>query len=782
MAQEKDSRKEKGIVFTVPFDGSPGKELEVMAYAFDRRGRLLTSAAFKATAGRVKLDLDEKAARHARIFFAPVPPEGQKPGELDLAQLERWQAHQALWQFRPGQWQYELLPVPELNWRWWLWCRCRVRGRVVRPVTIQGVTYDMPVCHARVHICEVDRIPWLIPRLPDPEIWRLRDDLLKLLERPFPIPRPWPWPDPPPFRFDPGVIDPSPEALAAMQPGAALLDDVALNPQPLPPRLAMMAAMPSGVDPAEAVAFNPQPDPPAARAVMDEALEKAAALPQIPLAIRANLSSQSITIVRQALIDNVALLLPFLCRFDWFLYRLRCDEVAVLETDSNGRFDTTIWYRCFGDHPDLYFWVEYAIGGAWTTVYRPPMRCNTYWNYTCGSEVTIRITDPRVPWCGPAPRVNGNQLAILSIGENVGFQQIHGPLALANRGLTISGGGTSAGAPFGGVLEPRVYFGEDLIANGITHYRWSYRKIADSANNPVSGSWRAMDRQVIRHYAYVGPDGMLKFKPYFLGPDTDPALTVTGQNLFQIQPEDPPVGAWTPQVSAHENTASAHFETHLLAGGNAHLGAGKYELKLELFNSAGTRIPFRTGATVNVQPVVAVGNAPFGAGEVTTTPAPTENIIVDGGDQVAFRMIVHVDNIPCEAQIYPVKIGAAAANPCGFLNYNSTADLVTLSFKARHANDFATFRFRVNRGSVGTVETAGGRVGINPTDGYSEANGEYSKNVTAAHLLGGCVRAAFAETLHVWAMATNGWNRLSYLDRSGTPLAFALAPMTDLGD
>jgi len=30
-------------------------------------------------------------------------------------------------------------------------------------------------------------------------------------------------------------------------------------------------------------------------------------------------------------------------------------------------------------------------------------------------------------------------------------------------------------------------------------------------------------------------------------------------------------------------------------------------------------------------------------------------------------------------------------------------------------------------------------------------------------------------------MATNGWSRLQYLDRDGSPLAFALAPVSDLG-
>ena len=62
----------------------------------------------------------------------------------------------------------------------------------------------------------------------------------------------------------------------------------------------------------------------------------------------------------------------------------------MVYTNHQGRFDTTIYYPCFGDHPDLYFWVEYCIGGTWTTVYAPPIACNTYWNYVCGSSVTIR--------------------------------------------------------------------------------------------------------------------------------------------------------------------------------------------------------------------------------------------------------------------------------------------------------------------------------------------------------------------------------------------------------
>jgi hypothetical protein len=47
---------------------------------------------------------------------------------------------------------------------------------------------------------------------------------------------------------------------------------------------------------------------------------------------------------------------------------------------------------------------------------------------------------------------------------------------------------------------------------------------------------------------------------------------------------------------------------------------------------------------------------------------------------------------------------------------------------------------------------------------------------TAGALLGACTIAGFAETLSVWAMATDGWSRLSGYDDHKVR-AFALAPV-----
>jgi hypothetical protein len=614
-----------------------------------------------------------------------------------------------------------------------------------------------------VHICEVDRLWLVLPRLPDDLIRRLRDELIAILWRPIPIPEP----NPPPFRFDPGVIDPSPINLARLNKAAR----VGFDPQPDPPafRTTLRAAPGSEVMP------NPQPLPPRE------------ALRNLPLATRSALLSNSLPVVRQALVENLTLIRPWLCLWDWLWpYFYECEEVAVVVTDHQGRFDTTIWYPCFGDHPDLYFWVEYCLGGVWTTVYHPPLRCNTYWNYDCGSEVTLRVTDPRVPWCGDEPPLPGKQLAVLSIGNGVSLTEIRRASAGAAEGLT------TAGEPFGGSLEPRVWFGDGLIGSGLTHYRWSVRRLNTSGNPANDLPWRALDHQVIRHYGEEMADSTLTFKPYVLGPD--PAFA--GQNLFQIRPDDPPLNAgavsssWAPEVDARTNTASAYFLSHQENGGDALAGAGKYELKLELFKLAGGVMQVVNLSTEGVLLKVPTIAAPFG--QVVVPTQPVAHFPAQAGDQedrvfrdgtgriVAFRLVLHVDNNPCYAEIMETEVNGNAAGPCGFIKYTDKAnDDAHLSFIARHPHNFATFNFNIAKGSVGVVLNSNGSVdGSGPgINGFvRDVNSLFARDVPVADLLGSCDKAAFSQTLQVDALATDGWGTLEYLDDSATPKAFALEP------
>ncbi|MEE8584656.1 MAG: hypothetical protein V3T83_07380 [Acidobacteriota bacterium] len=775
-SKKKPKSKPRPIQLKVSFEGRPEKEVEVDAYAFDRRGRFLASAPVKE--GRADLELTDEQAGRARLIFGP-PLRGDETPSLE--KLERLNPYEAVWQFDPGLEAQQIQPFPEYNWKLWLACQCRVRGRVVRPVDIGGTSQDLPVCHVRVHICEVDRWPWLIAKLPDSLVLRVRDELFKELERPVRLKRPLP--DPPPFRFDPGVIDPSPENLARMiQPAESRFAlGLAFNPQPEPPAFSEIAEQVTGLTSeslqleAGAEALGSQPEPTAALASLDAA-------------IQSNLASNSITLVRQALVDQAKLIFPYLCYWPWFWYWLKCDEAAVLETDSQGRFDTTILYPCFGDRPDLYFWVEACIGGSWETVYHPAIACNTYWNYACGSEVTIRVTDPRVAVCEEPPDLAGLQVAVMSIGNGVSISEIQS--SGAGQGLTTND------APFGGRLEPHVWFGRSaLIAAGVSHYRWSYRRRTNASGSPVVDSWHAMDRNVVRHYAMIDqtpPDFPLSFPAYTLGPD--PAFS--SQNLFQIQPVNVPVtpppgsaiSGWA-LLDAREDSASAFFMSHTLEGGNAFAAAGKYELKLELFDTTGSRVNLSDAGILLKE---ADQPAPFGAGTVSTIPAKNEHLLKDGsGKTVGFRIILRVDNNPCEANIHTVfGPGLTVDANCGFVQYSPGSNAV-IRFKARHPNDFARFRFDIHRGpSIRVPEASAPAAGTasvatNPVNGFfRNAASVFTKSVPVNTLLtsnkppasADCTQAAFAQTLYVWARATDGWHRLYHLDALGTPKAFALAP------
>jgi len=82
----------------------------------------------------------------------------------------------------------ELAIAPDI-WVNWYWCSCVVRGRLVKRITLpDGTTQMLGVCKACVLIYEIDQLARVITELPDERIRKLRDDILKVIER-----RP-PWP------------------------------------------------------------------------------------------------------------------------------------------------------------------------------------------------------------------------------------------------------------------------------------------------------------------------------------------------------------------------------------------------------------------------------------------------------------------------------------------------------------------------------------------------------------------------------------------------------------
>ena len=746
--------------FTVPFEVAPEQPPELAAYLVDREGQVIASSPIRE--GRFEFDILEARGHELRVSIAPIRPDlGERLPTQD--QLARLRAYEPVFSFDPKAKTYELKAIPGEISKWWLLCSCRVRGRVVKPVTSGGVTVDMPVCGARVHICEMDPIWIFLARLPDREIFRLRDEILAIIRRPPPPPPPGP---------DPGPIGPI---------------------GPLEPRRFRQVA--------EAGAPLPQMSGPPMRraetapAVFGEAFVEAAApsgMAQLPLEAHLALNSPSATIVRAALRESPFLIYPYICWWPWIWpWFWRCDEVAVIESDDNGRFDVTISHSC-SDQPDLYFWVEYFIDGTWTTVYDPWRPCGTYWDFDCASEVTIRVTDPRVPYCGGHDSPEGNVVVVKTIGNDISISEILGSAAGTREGLTVWPDGGLAGqdSPFAGTLELRADFGDALFASGVTKYRWSYRQLEDATGAAVADSTHVMTRQVVRHY-----------RTMVAGNPIDLIHTVGPQagNYFEVWnpvATATPVGDHNWQVDdAHEDIVSGFFETAALDPtltrdqnivGN-HLDdakAGLYELTLELFHANDSLVDWTAEGIGLFEANVA---APFGVNPMTTQSSPDEHRILSGAlHTMGFRLHVFVDNSFCQAAIFDVTSSGNAAGPCGFIEYTPGAT-ANVSFQARQAHDFAAFWFEVDKGSSGTVAPASvpawAPVGVSPADGFVRGAGSvWAKDIPVTGF-GSLVdspapcpdgRAAFAETIWVAASGTDGWYRAYWLDASATPKAFAL--------
>lgn len=709
------------VAFKVSIEANSVFDERMAAFVFDTSGGLIVQQEVKK--GQLDLPIPADKLSRSRLFISPIPDDMDRQVP-SIKMMERLSAFEPVVTIKGELIDHILIPGHIIDI--WHLCLCWVRGRVVKDDN------SHPVCQARVHICEVDKVWRWIIRLPDLEVFKLRDDLIRVIEEPrIPFP-PRPLPDPPPFDFGDGGL-----------------------------RLTLSA----NTDGRDELTFNPQPEPPRESAL---SIKRAS----LPVETLAELNSNSAHIVREALVANVWLIFPYLCLWPYW-WRFRCDEIIVVETDSLGRFQALIPYLCSGDKPDLYFWVEYEISGNLETVYRPPIPCYTYWDYACGTEVIIRIKDQRVPGCGAEPDPGGCVVQLLSIGNDISPSEIHGDGASAtNLGLT------TAGRPFGGKIEPRVWFSRTDLRDGknIWYYRWSYRRYVPGVTPDDDAGWQHLTRDVVRHYPKPVSGGY-NHVPYTLGPQP----VATEQNLFEITPVQNPEGGfeWT-VVDQHEDLASAHFMTKALGTGatfedRALDAAGKYELKMELFKKNGNRVNDWDTLGINLQ--MANVPAPFGTNTVTFDSAPTFNRVIRSGKTAGFYMMMHVDNNPCKAEISPVTGPGLGVDPagCGFILYQDGAS-ADLRFKPQHPNDFATFSFSVVRGVTNQVQraSASGRVGVSPIgtndatppvrEYVKQAGGQYLENFPVTELLGSCVRGAFSEALHVWTLAVDGYGRVGGLD------------------
>jgi hypothetical protein len=740
------------------FSERPDNLPPVAAYAFSRGGTLLDVQRLDKE-GKARLAIPvSKEAQSIRVVLGPeVEKDLANAGEvLRRGGVDRHIA------FRPDT----DVPAVEFDVRpdifgAWIGRLCVVRGTLVKRVTSGGISLRLPVCNAAVDIYEVD--PWsiVIPRLPNVELDRLRD----IVDGPWPPPRfPVP-PRPPeidvagilPDPIGPRGLNPQPLPPRSLNPGFLR----GFDPQPDPPRLAAGFLSPGVLQ-----GFNPQPEPPIDRRLMSTGAGATVFPAALMTAARA-----SRPVFERAVIDNLDLLRPILC----WLYPLfvRKTKLATVMTDECGHFRAVIWRSIFNlDQPDLYFVARQRLWwGIWVTIYEPqPVACHTYWNYVCGSEVTLETSHPLVHTCLPCPPViaPNNWVLFMAIG-NSSVWRIHG----ANTTTKVGAPGHQASQyglldnsnPWGGTLRPRLEFDNSLRDSlGVKYYRVSFKRTSEP-----DSEWRPSTEAVNRHYTHEVA-GDLILEQYPLGPTTVGA----SPHLYEISPALPPTGQWS-IPNAVLDTQSAVIPTAAVAPGTTFDGTGTpvgtdqgglWQIKVELFDTGGSQVdPEALGIKWRVPETADL------TGTIQTEEAATLGLV--NAAQNCMIVTVRVDNNLCAAVIgAPMLDGSAAADECGVMDYSSRSSTVTMPFFALQRNTFANYSFYVQRGAIWPPELSTSGAAATSAAAMPAAPTE-----TVDNLLDTCNTAGFVEHLYVAHLATDGWSRQHQYDAHATR-AFVLAPET----
>jgi hypothetical protein len=759
----------KGLKIPVMFEVKPQEETPLAAFLFTRSGKLIEKTLIQKEMLEFKSPL--KNLREYRLFIAPAADK-KIDTITSIAELDRFKPYEPVLNLDPRG-AITILPIPDYLSKLWRLRMCRIRGRVIKNFSIGSHSLDKGICNARVHICEVDRIWYWIRKIPDHIILRIPEIILKP-DWPIPVPEPEPGPFPDSFAD--------------------------LNPQPLPPKTFPFSDLTRNAVNINAVTeFKTAQSFSAAREMIftDASLasnlstrvqQSQESLQMLP-DVKSQLLSGNVATIRKTIADYYHIFHPYLCYIPWIWpYFYRCSEIDVVYTDANGNFDTNYWYWYDGDEPDIYFWVEYLINGVWTTVYNPPKPCYTYWNYTCGSSVTIRLTDPRVRWeCNNV--IDGDIVWVKTIGSAASVVHIQQTDLIStiqgksfNRiglsDVSVWASGNAIGdyrRPFGSELGFVVQFGSGLPSNGMYYYRWAYRKIRNEdlsvlpLTTPVSlHAGQTLYKSYTYEYFDVFMHKHFASNAFKLGPFSKNGV----DDLFIIPPAYPtsaPVNATELSPQWDQNTWTISFDSTKLSG-------GLYEFFLELFDFNGNKL-----ASIPKQ----IFQTPLYNDMSQSEDAPDKHLVLNGlANADAFKMKARIDNYACGANIYKIKVNGSEVSTdcCGFVPYPPGAN-IEVAFRAYHPNNFATFGFTVQKGtcndpSQSAVTDAGGMV-IGDANGYNRNSSSiYRKTFTAAQLLGICTtggKAAFAEYLNLHALATNGSNQLYFLNNSALA-AFALEP------
>jgi hypothetical protein len=435
-------------------------------------------------------------------------------------------------------------------------------------------------------------------------------------------------------------------------------------------------------------------------------------------------------------------------------------------------------------------WAEASIGGCWVTIYNPPFPCNTYWNYGCGTAIDITLNNPAIPPCNCGASVIDGSVWFTAIGQygiasNIQQDEtsVYVPANIPTVGCTNLFDSNQL-CPFGSTLNLYLAFGNTLPA---THYRWSWRYLLDSSLQPISGaSSQVITGAVQRYYLWPLSNGSFETGSIPLL-DTD-----SGGNIAYLVPNYnansyPGVSAEAEWVSF--NFLSASLDSAKISNGYV------IQLNLELLNknAAGlfevASVPVSTfQISADTNPADAYGGsvpAPYtanGSGNNYLTLDPAAP-----GNALSLSLKVRVDNSAVTANIHQawlldgsgMPLPNGGSGPCGFIQFNAPSQNLQLSFVASEPFKFATFDYNVTKGDSGaSVIGAGGYVFANAPP-FTLSGGVFSDAVSVASLLGTCTQAAFAESLSVSSLATDGSGALwesGYPYHAGETNAFALTP------
>lgn len=711
------------VIVKVKSDGVEiPKDLHV--YLFDDQERLLESAELKKGEAKLKASAENIRGK-SQIIIGPAIPKEFKGRKINPILIRKMGGYQPSIRIDAKN-EIIISGLPKFKIPTWAWCL--ITGNLSKSFSIDGESKILPVCDARVHICEIDRIKWWWPKIPRPIITDLGLKLKEIILKPK-------------IKFPP-IPDPK-----------IIVD----------PRIPIKKSI------------NPITNSALDVPTIDDAL----ALAELPDNVKKGLLSNSEIIVQQTIFDNFKLLHPYLCLWPWFWpYFYRCTKIATVYSDCNGSFDYN--YLNFTNDKDIYIWVEANIDGEWTTVYRPNIPCNTHWDYTCGKDINIRITDPRVRPCSCDEEIAGEIVWFRSIGEKataLRIQQNLGSTATV-QGTTLKNVGCTNNHdlnqinPFGSTLKFELLFGDGLPTAGITHYRWKKTQVKNANLDDVpSPETTVVSGPVQKHYFVITKDDddhyHFQTKTITLGEEG------TAQNIGYRIP------AWNVEDDtgfppAHAGLTVKWTEPYFWSASvdSTDLADGLWRFDLELLRLVGgvfevVEVP---------KEVFQISDHPNSGNSID---APNRYLSpVPGNTARRLNLLVRIDNNKCVAEIQDVALGAELSGPCGFLHYTSGSEAVKISFNASQINNFASFSFSTIKGnnteSISPSINESGYV-ISSIGRYTLAGGIFSDDdIPVSQLIGSCPQAAFSERLYVASLATDGTYRLRQYDASDNN-AFALS-------